>query len=222
MVSPAMRGSRLTPGANLSGTAGITNANLANSSVTINGTAVSLGGSATITATATNALTIGTGLSGTSYNGSSAVTIALASGYGDTQNPYASKTANYVLAAPNGTSGVPTFRALVAADVPTLNQNTTGNAATSTTAGNITATSNTTLTSLANLATVGTITSGTWSGTVIGSNVGGAGTVSGLMKANGSGVVSAAVSGTDYQAPYANLTNIGSITNAAEIGRAHV
>jgi hypothetical protein len=76
-----------------------------------------------------------------------------------------------------------------------------GNATTATTAGNITATSNTSLTSLANLATVGTITAGTWSGSVIGSNVGGAGTVSGLLKANGSGVVSAAVAGTDYQAP---------------------
>jgi hypothetical protein len=76
-----------------------------------------------------------------------------------------------------------------------------GNATTATTAINITATSNTTLTSLANLATVGTITSGTWSGSVISSNKGGAGTVSGLLKANGSGVVSAAVAGTDYQAP---------------------
>jgi hypothetical protein len=53
----------------------------------------------------------------------------LASGYGDTQNPYASKTANFVLAAPNGTAGAPTFRAVVAADIPTLNQNTTGTAA---------------------------------------------------------------------------------------------
>ena len=40
-----------------------------------------------------------------------------------------SQTANYVLAAPNGSSGEPTFRAIVAADVPTLNQNTTGTAA---------------------------------------------------------------------------------------------
>jgi hypothetical protein len=46
--------------------------------------------------------------------------ISLASGYGDTQNPYASKTANYVLAAPNGSAGAPTFRALVAADIPAL------------------------------------------------------------------------------------------------------
>ena len=41
---------------------------------------------------------------------------------------FASQTANTVLAAPNGTAGVPAFRALVAADVPTLNQNTTGTA----------------------------------------------------------------------------------------------
>jgi hypothetical protein len=53
----------------------------------------------------------------------------LASGYGDTQNPYASKTANFVLAAPNGSANVPSFRALVSADIPTLNQNTTGTAA---------------------------------------------------------------------------------------------
>ena len=65
------------------------------------------------------------------------------------------------------------------------------------------------------LTSVGTITSGTWSGSVIGSNVGGAGAINGLMKANGSGVVSAAVSGTDFQAPYANLTNIGSLSNSA-------
>ena len=93
--------------------------------------------------------------------------------------------------------------------------NLTGNASTATTAGNITATSNTSLTSLSNLNTVGTITAGTWNGSVIGSNVGGAGTVSGLMKANGSGVVSAAVAGTDYQAPI-TLTTTGA-TGAATL-----
>ena len=55
----------------------IPNSSLDNYSVTFNGTTVDLGGSGTITATATNALTIGTGLSGTSYNGSTAVTIAI-------------------------------------------------------------------------------------------------------------------------------------------------
>ena len=61
-------------------------------------------------------------------SGGNTPAISLASGYGDTQNPYASKTANFVLAAPNGTAGAPTFRAIVAADIPTLNQNTTGSA----------------------------------------------------------------------------------------------
>lgn len=45
-----------------------------------------------------------------------------------TPSNFASQTANTVLAAPNGATGVPTFRALVAADIPTLNQNTTGTA----------------------------------------------------------------------------------------------
>ena len=54
------------------------NSALNNSAVTVNGIAISLGGSGTITATATNALTIGTGLSGSTYNGSNAVTIAIA------------------------------------------------------------------------------------------------------------------------------------------------
>jgi hypothetical protein len=70
-----MTASTTIPTTDLSGT--VTNAQLANSAITINGSSVSLGGSVTVTATATNALTIGTGLSGTSYNGSSAVTIAI-------------------------------------------------------------------------------------------------------------------------------------------------
>lgn len=55
----------------------IPNSGLTKSAVTINGSSVSLGGSTTVTATATNALTIGTGLTGTSYNGSTAVTVAI-------------------------------------------------------------------------------------------------------------------------------------------------
>ena len=56
----------------------IPNSGLTNSSITVNGSAISLGGFATVTANTTNALTIGTGLSGTSFNGSSAVTVAIA------------------------------------------------------------------------------------------------------------------------------------------------
>lgn len=54
--------------------------------------------------------------------------ISLAANYGDTLNPYASKTAKFFLAAPNAAAGAPTFRAIVASDIPTLNQNTTGTA----------------------------------------------------------------------------------------------
>jgi hypothetical protein len=54
-------------------------------------------------------------------SGGIAPDISLAAGYGDTQNPYAAKTANYVLAGPtSGASAVPTFRALVVADIPVL------------------------------------------------------------------------------------------------------
>jgi hypothetical protein len=42
--------------------------------------------------------------------------------------PYGSQTAKYFLAAPNGADGLPSFRAIAASDIPTLNQNTTGTA----------------------------------------------------------------------------------------------
>jgi hypothetical protein len=59
---------------------------------------------------------------------------------------YTAQTANTFLAAPNGSSGTPTFRAVVAADVPTLNQSTTGSAATLTTTRSITMTGDVTWT----------------------------------------------------------------------------
>ena len=47
--------------------------------------------------------------------------ISINAAYGDTVNPYAAKTANYVLAGPtSGAAAVPAFRALVAADIPSL------------------------------------------------------------------------------------------------------
>ena len=70
-----MTASTTIPTTDLSGT--ITNAQLANSSITINGNIVSLGASTTVTASTTSTLTIGTGLTGTSFNGSVPVTIAI-------------------------------------------------------------------------------------------------------------------------------------------------
>ena len=87
-------------------------------------------GSITINATGSGGTVTGvTATSPVASSGGTAPVISLSANYGDTLNPYASKTANYVLAAPNGAAGVPTFRAVVAADIPTLNQNTTGTAA---------------------------------------------------------------------------------------------
>jgi hypothetical protein len=89
------------------------------SNVTI-GTGVSFA-AGTLSATGSGGtVTSVTGTAPVSSSGGTTPAISLASGYGDTQNPYAAKTANYVLAAPNGSSGAPTFRALVAADIPAL------------------------------------------------------------------------------------------------------
>ena len=58
--------------------ANVTNAQLVNSNVTINGSVVNLGQSTTVTANTTGILTLGTGLTGTSFNGSTNVTANLA------------------------------------------------------------------------------------------------------------------------------------------------
>jgi len=59
-------------------------------------------------------------------NGTSAFTAASAGT--DYLAPFGSQTQAHVYAAPSGSAGVPSFRALVASDIPTLNQNTTGTA----------------------------------------------------------------------------------------------
>jgi hypothetical protein len=70
-----------------------------------------------------------TGTSPVASSGGATPAISLDAGYGDTLNPYASKTAKFFLAAPTAADGIPGFRAIAAADIPTLNQNTTGTAA---------------------------------------------------------------------------------------------
>ena len=93
-----------------------------------NGYVLTSNGTTASWSASTGGVTSVTGTAPVVSSGGSTPAISLAASYGDTQNPYASKTANYVLAAPNGSAGVPTFRAIVAADIPTLNQNTTGTA----------------------------------------------------------------------------------------------
>ena len=85
------------------------------------GTVTSVGGTGTVSGLSLSGTVTGSGnltLGGT-------LTVAASN--------FSSQTANTFLAAPNGSAGTPTFRTIVAADIPTLNQNTTG------TANNITA-----------------------------------------------------------------------------------
>lgn len=111
----------------------------------------------------------GSGFAGRELQGAGLVSIS--NGDGVSGNPTISVTfsaadlgvqdANTFLAAPDGVSGDPSFRAIVAADVPTLNQNTTGSAATLTTSRSIAMTGDVTWTvnfnGSANVTAAGTI-----------------------------------------------------------------
>ena len=85
------------------------------------------GGSGTVTSVSGTGTVSGLTLSGTVTSSGS---LTLGGTLSVTGAAFGSQTANTVFAAPNGSAGNPSFRALVAADIPTLNQNTTGSAAT--------------------------------------------------------------------------------------------
>ena len=123
-TSPSFDGSTNVTAAGTLATVNTNVGSFTNASVTVNGK-----GLVTAASSGTAPVTSVTGTSPVASSGGATPAISLSAGYGDTLNPYASKTANYFLAAPNGSAGVPTFRAVVAADIPTLNQNTTGTAA---------------------------------------------------------------------------------------------
>ena len=120
----------LTAGTAISVSNGAGSITINNTGVTsaVAGTGISVSGATGAVTISNTGVTSVTGTSPVVSSGGATPAISLATAYGDTLNPYASKTANYVLAAPNGSAGVPTFRAVVAADIPTLNQNTTGTA----------------------------------------------------------------------------------------------
>lgn len=175
--------------------------------------------------------------------------------FNNKQNAFSSKTSNTFFAAPNGIDGTPIFRTILAADIPTLNQSTTGNAASSDIlsnartingvdfdgSANIIITSNTSnaltlnnsgtgavstttfngsapitisyntigaapLAGSTSITTLGTIATGNWNAQVIGSNYGGAGGINGILKADGNGVVSAAILNTDFESPLSFTT----------------
>jgi hypothetical protein len=107
--APATSGTSILYG---NGSGGFSNVTIGSGVSFVGGTLSATGSGGTVTSV--------TGTSPVVSSGGTTPAISLATAYGDTLNPYASKTANYVLAAPNGSAGVPTFRALVAADVPAL------------------------------------------------------------------------------------------------------
>lgn len=183
---------------------------------------------------------------------------------------FGTQTANTFYAGPStGVNATPSFRTITVSDVPTLNQNTTGNAATATKlaatktingvpfdgSANITIFSNvpspitfddsglggiTTTTFNGSVAktisyntigaapavgstaiiTLGSITTGTWLGTVIDANHGGAGNINGILKANGLGVVSAASLGVDFENPLTFNTPLSRTSNAISMSAA--
>ncbi len=201
-------------------------------------------------------------------NGAGLVNTAIAGT--DYMAPFGVQTAKYIYAAPNATNGNPVFRLLVASDIPTLNQNTTGNASTATALASvvningvafnglsdITIAANTTNNVNFNdagtglnspvtfngssaktisyntigaapsmgsnsITTLGNITTGTWSANIIGANYGGAGTNNGILMANGAGLVSSAIAGSDYQAPLNFASPLVNTTNTISLPQAN-
>lgn len=78
---------------------------------------------------------------------------------------------------------------------------------------------NNAVTTLSSLTSVGTIGTGVWQGTVIASAYGGAGTINGILKSNGSGTTSLASSTTDYVAQATTSTlSVGYATTPFSAG----
>ena len=115
--APATSGTSLLYG---NGSGGFSNATIGSGLSFIAGTLTATGSGGTVTSV--------TGTSPVVSSGGTTPAISLATAYGDTLNPYASKTAKYVLAAPNGSAGVPTFRQLANTDITGLGTMSTQNA----------------------------------------------------------------------------------------------
>lgn len=97
----------------------------------------------TVTSVGLSSITTGVTIGSTPVTTSGTISLAIATASGsqqgllsstdwntfnNKQNAFGSQTGNTFFAAPDGAPGVPSFRQIVAADIPTLNQNTTGSA----------------------------------------------------------------------------------------------
>jgi hypothetical protein len=153
------------------------------------GTWAAVSGSGTVTSVSGTGTVSGLTLSGTVTTSGN---LTLGGTLSVTPSNFASQTANTFLAAPNGSSGSPTFRTIVAADIPTLNQNTTGSAATLTTTrtlwgqnfnGSANVTGN--LTSVGNITGTGAVTLTATSGTL-------------ALAATGVNIITASTNGSEH------------------------
>jgi len=207
----------------------IANNKLTNSSVTVNGTSISLGSSGTVTANTTNALTIGTGLSGTSFggsfNGSSAVTIAIDSTVATLSG--SQTLTNKTLTSP--TINSPTISNLYLSDGLILVEGTTNDSnEMSLVVGTLTAdrtitfpnATGTVITTgnLTSITSTGTIASGTWNGTAIGTVYGGTGltsyTLGDLIYSSASNTLSKLSGNTTSTKKFLAQTGTGTVSAA--------
>ena len=143
-------------------------------------------GATTNTGTVTSVAASTTAVSGLSLSGGTITTtgtIGLTGTLAVTASNFASQTAATFLAAPNAIAGAPTFRTIVAADVPTLNQSTTGNAGSATilaTARNINGVSFDGSADITVTAAAGTLTGATLASGVTASSLTSVGTLASL------------------------------------------
>jgi hypothetical protein len=119
------RGTNVVLTAIAAGQAGGTNLTWNGSTLNANGTTLT-GNTGTVTSVGGTGTVNGLTLTGTVTTSGNLTLGGTLSGINATN--FAVQGANLVLAGPNGSGGTPTFRSLVAADIPTLNQNTTGTA----------------------------------------------------------------------------------------------
>lgn len=164
-------------------------------------------------------------------NGVSSVGVTMPSAFSCTGSPvtssgtvacvFAAQSQAYFLASPAGATGTPLMRQIAATDIPTLNQNTTGNAATVTTNANLTGD----VTSVGNATTIAPtgVTAGTYAQVTVNAKgqatAGvalntvpfggtGVGSISGIVKGVGTGPFVTATAGTDYVAPGASSAQL--------------